>query len=253
MRSIFIIPALLCILGLSAQPEPCGSSPEMTSFCSQACIICDLDGYSGVNDLTEVGQGFLDFCTTEFNNMQYLAFAAMTTELTLTVTVDSCWGGLSSIEVGLFSSDDCINFAKLSDCDTDIAVGEIATFTNQYPLIIGKIYYLVMDGSDGSICSWTIDVTDGSTIYCDPLDSMEEVQGLSVEIHPNPTAEKITITSRQLPFQNVDIYNMGGQILRREVNDVSEVSIDLSGYPSGLYLARVHTDRGVVVKKILLH
>jgi hypothetical protein len=44
----FFFPALFAVAALHAQPIPCGPVPDMTSFCDQACIICDIDGYTGI-------------------------------------------------------------------------------------------------------------------------------------------------------------------------------------------------------------
>jgi len=161
-----ILTAILCFclpyLAI-AQPIPCGNNPAMTSFCADACIICDIDGYSGVNNLTAQGQGFGEFCTTQYNNMQYLAFLAGSEQLTIRVDVGNCVGGVASLEVGFFESSDCDNFNAITICDTDIESNDSQTFTNFYPLTIGQYYYLVIDGSNGANCSWTFNVIDGST------------------------------------------------------------------------------------------
>lgn len=148
---------------LMGQPEPCGPNPAMTSFCEDACAICDIDGFTGVNDLTAQGQGFSGFCTTQFNNMQYLAFIAGSTDLTIEVVVGQCNGGISSLEVGFFESFDCETFTPITECDTDIQSNTTRIFQSLVPLVIGQHYYLVIDGSNGANCSWTFNVLQGST------------------------------------------------------------------------------------------
>ncbi len=152
-------------LGLSVfgQPSPCGPNPAMTSTCATACVVCNIDGFSGVNNLTAQGQGFDEFCTTQYNNMQYLAFIAGSEDLTIQVDVGTCVGGVNSLEVGFFQSDDCENFTRITDCDTEIPSNASSTFTNLVPLVIGQHYYLVIDGSGGANCDWTFNVIQGST------------------------------------------------------------------------------------------
>ncbi len=145
-----------------AQPAPCGAEPAMTSTCADACVICDIDGFTGRNDLSTQGQGFNGFCTTQFNLMSYIAFIAGTEDLQIEVTVTNCTGPLG-LEVGLFESFDCQNFEPVSFCDTDVAPNTTVTFTNTVPLVVGQHYYLVMDGSNGTICDWTFNVISGST------------------------------------------------------------------------------------------
>jgi len=64
-----------------AQPAPCGPNPAMTSSCLSACTICDIDGFTGRNNLTSQGQTFSGFCTTMFHNMSYIAFVAGSTQI----------------------------------------------------------------------------------------------------------------------------------------------------------------------------
>jgi len=143
-------------------PEPCGPDPQMTSFCNTACVICDIDGFTGVNDLTASGQDFGEdcdggpvdddkpncFCTTQYNNMQYIAFIAGSTSLTIRVDVGNCVGGAAGLELGFFETDDCLTFNRVEDPD---------------PLVIGQHYYLIIDGSGGANCSWTFTVLEGTT------------------------------------------------------------------------------------------
>jgi len=155
------------------QPLPCDENPAMTSFCNQACVICDIDGYTGVNDLTASGQGFGNFCTTEYNNMQYIAFIAGSEDITIEIDVFSCNGGVNSLEVGFFESLDCETFDPITECDTDIDPNTTRVFKTIRPLTIGQHYYLVIDGSNGTNCSWTFNVTEGSTTVSNIDDSGE--------------------------------------------------------------------------------
>ena len=171
---LLLICSLLTCLKLNAQPEVCGPEAEMTSFCMDACVICDIDGFTGNNSLIAQGQGFSGFCTTEFNNMQYIAFIAGTTDLTIRVDVGTCVGGLNSLEVGFFQSLDCQTFDPITNCDTDIPSNTSETFSNSVPLVVGQYYYLVMDGSNSANCDWTFNVIEGSTEVL-PLEDSGEI------------------------------------------------------------------------------
>ncbi len=156
--SFFLLTSILA----TAQPDPCGPDPAMTSTCASACVICDIDGFTGRNELTIQGQTFQGFCTTQFHNMSYIAFIAGSTDLSVKVTVTNCtinWG----LEIGFFQSDDCQTFAPITECNTDIPENTSYTFNNNVPLTIGQHYYLIMDGSGGDRCDWTFEVLQGST------------------------------------------------------------------------------------------
>ena len=172
-----LIPILLFLLSFSstAQPVPCGPVPDMTPTCIDACVICDINGYTGINDDTQQGQAPPGFCTTQIHHMQWIAFIAGSTNLTITVKPSNCNGG-QGLEIGIYRSLNCSTFQLVSNCDTDVQQGETGVFTNTVPLVIGQYYYFVMDGNQGDICNYTINVTSGSTLV-PPLPPAGAVQG----------------------------------------------------------------------------
>ncbi len=161
---ILLLMASLCF---GQAPVPCGPEGEMQPFCEDACIICDIDGFNGINDENENGTAPFDFCTTIEHNIQWIAFIAGSENLTLEMTVGDCivdgqgWGG--SLEVGIYEGIDCDNFQQVTECNTDIQAGTSWAFQNDVPLVVGQYYFLVMDGSGGSVCEYSIAVLDGST------------------------------------------------------------------------------------------
>ncbi len=146
----------------SQAPKPCGPTAAMTPTCGEACIICDLDGFKGINSSTLTGTAPSDFCTSFLHNAQWISFIAGSVDLTLEVSVTNCKQG-NGLEIGLYEGVDCKNFKKISNCDTDIPNNTKQTFKNTKPLVIGQYYFFVMDGSDGDICNYTIKVLSGST------------------------------------------------------------------------------------------
>jgi gliding motility-associated-like protein len=152
-------------LSVLAQPKPCGTPAVMSSFCKDACIICDIDGFTGINNSNLKGEAPKGFCTTTVHNAQWIAFMAGSTNLTLEVSVFNCksTGGESGLEVGIYKSIDCKTFELMSNCDGDIPENTKQTFKNTKPLVIGQYYYFVMDGNGGDICNYTIKVLSGTT------------------------------------------------------------------------------------------
>jgi gliding motility-associated-like protein len=166
---------LLSHFALYAQPEPCGPNPQMTPNCINACVICDIDGYVGINNSTLAGQEPPGFCTTTAHHMQWIAFIAGTPNLTITVTPSNCDEGYG-LEVGIYQSFDCNSFQLVSNCDGDIQEGQVGVFTNTVPLIVGQYYYFVMDGNRDDVCQYLINVTSGSTMV-PPLPAAGPIQG----------------------------------------------------------------------------
>ncbi len=164
MRKIVLaaFAALLLVCALHAQPVPCGPNPEMTSFCDEACIICDINGFTGINDDPATGQAPPGFCTNVVHHMQWIGFIAGSTNLTLAVKVFNCQQN-QGLEVGIYRSLDCQTFQIVSNCDTDLPPNTTTNFTNTVPLVIGQYYYFVMDGNMDDVCNYTITVLSGTT------------------------------------------------------------------------------------------
>jgi len=161
----------------------------MTSFCMDACIICDIDGFQGRHEATIVGEsppGFAGECTFVSHNMQWIAFIAGSEDLEVQMTVSNCTMDLG-LEFGLYSGRDCSDFKRISNCFGGAAgiirPGGSGIIKNIEPLIIGQYYYIVMDGGRGDNCDWTFTVIDGST-QVTPLDTSGEIEGF-VEVCPN--------------------------------------------------------------------
>ena len=177
MRKIVTTIILFCgfVFILEAQPQICGEPAVMTSYCKDACIICDINGYTGVNSSTVAGVAPPGFCTSYVHNIKWIAFQAGSTDLTLEVSVTNCKQG-GGLEIGIYKSLDCKTFELMTNCDTDIPNNTKQTFTNIKPLEIGQYYYFVMDGSNGDVCNWTIKVLKGTTEVT-PLDDSGIILG----------------------------------------------------------------------------
>jgi hypothetical protein len=160
----FTLIAIACLfhIAINAQPSICPPDAKMTSFCKDACIICDIDGFKGRNNSNITGEAPSDFCTFQVHHMQWLGFIAGTPNLKIEVAVSNCVGS-AGLEVGIYEGIDCKNYKKMSDCNTDIAPNTKWAFTANPPLTVGQYYYWVMDGNQNDICDYTIKVIEGST------------------------------------------------------------------------------------------
>jgi hypothetical protein len=77
---------------------------------------------------------------------------------------------------------------------------------------------------------------------------------VDVAVIPNPTKDgrtRIVIRGNhdRVPFR---IVNAQGTLVLEDHVDEEEKLVDLSGQPVGLYLLKLRTSRGIVVKKILI-
>ena len=76
---------------------------------------------------------------------------------------------------------------------------------------------------------------------------INETESMNFHIYPNPTTDKIHVSS-DLPIQQLEIYNFQGKLLL-ESNYNAE--IDLSSYSAGIYYLRIFSDETIFVKKVI--
>lgn len=73
----------------------------------------------------------------------------------------------------------------------------------------------------------------------------------SVQIFPNPTTGKLTIGNRQLPMNQISIYNIFGIVVAKYVVTDISAEIDISHLPKGLYYLQIRNADGMFTKKIV--
>ena len=199
---------LICVYAvwtgqLSAQPLPCEDPPTMTSFCAEACIICDIDGFTGRHESTVSGEAPDGFCTFVVHNAQWIAFIAGSTDLRVGLEVSNCEQGFG-LEFALYKSLDCTNFEQISNCfggvTNTVGPGQTGVIENTEPLVIGQYYYIVMDGARADNCDWTFSVLEGSTAV-DPLVS----SGAQTVVTPTcPEVRSLVTTEPQVGATRYD-------------------------------------------------
>jgi len=134
---------LLSVQILSAQPKPCEEPAAMTSFCVEACIICDIDGFEGRHEANIVGESPAQFageCTFTAHNMQWIAFIAGSTDLQVSLAVSNCEGEFG-LEFGLYKGIDCDNYVRISNCFggmSSIRPGSSGVIENTEPVLDGN-------------------------------------------------------------------------------------------------------------------
>ncbi|MFK7809059.1 MAG: gliding motility-associated C-terminal domain-containing protein [Saprospiraceae bacterium] len=223
IRALNILFLHLVAFATFAQPGPCVGDPAMTSDCPSACVICDIDGFTGRNDLTVQGQTFPNFCTTQFHNMSYIAFIAGSEDIEIEVTVDNCtinWG----LEIGFFETTDCETFTAVTDCNTDVMPNTTVSFSNDVPLTIGGTYYLIMDGSNSDICDWTFNVISGTTAV-PPIDDTGEI---TVDKETTCTQLPATFSVSDTPAATIFYWTVNGEI-HPDINQTTPITFPADG------------------------
>jgi len=141
-------------------PVACDGEVTLTSFCGEACILCEIDGFIGMNSITDLGEAPPDFCAPVLHNTQWVGFVAGSTNLTMQMTVFDCAQG-DGLQVGIYHTLDCTDLTAVSNCIPAMPNNTTWTFVNTQPLEIGGIYFIVIDGNFGDVCSFEINITSG--------------------------------------------------------------------------------------------
>jgi hypothetical protein len=152
--SASLVLLIFSAISLFAQdPFPCGAQVVGADECPDACIACSNAQFLNVNTSTEVmtpSGTTTTWCST-IENDQYLGFIAGSSTASITFTNTGCTTG-SGLQAAIHGPQ-CSGTTQ--GCQTGINVGASATITRT-GLIVGEIYYLVIDGIAGAVCGLQI-------------------------------------------------------------------------------------------------
>lgn len=81
---------------------------------------------------------------------------------------------------------------------------------------------------------------------------VKNVTNNTVRVFPNPTSGMLTFNSEGTTINAIEIISVQGQIIENRPVKTGSVSFDLSHLPSGVYYARIKTDTGTEMQKIML-
>ncbi len=176
---------------------------------------------------------------SDIDNNHWFAFTATTVSTFFSFTVFDCSFG-SGIQVAILSTTDCVNFELVTVCK---GIGTLFSQTLIVPnLIVGEVYYLCIDGTDGALCEYSINGENpavsvgGSPDVCIPSDptSTYTTSGISSwTINPpgagmfvgNPVSNVVTVNWLQsgpaevcaqnvacpdAPLKCIDVWVRGG-------------------------------------------
>ncbi|MGC4041359.1 MAG: T9SS type A sorting domain-containing protein [Flavobacterium sp.] len=72
----------------------------------------------------------------------------------------------------------------------------------------------------------------------------------TISVYPNPAKDKVTIRCNN-SIRSVELYDVQGRILQTSLVNENQTNIDMSSQSSGIYFARIITDNGMKVEKIV--
>lgn len=167
-------------------------------------------------------------------------------------------GGYSLQHYNLYRAYDNIDYQQIATIPAD----EGQNFYQYRDMLVdddhSEFYYrltAVYLSDDGETCESDFAASlydpDAQYVYVDDHWSMEEREGLSLKLYPNPTSGLINIESESI--QRVTVYNVLGQTLLSKDAIGDHLLLDLSGYEAGLYWLRVSSQGGAVIRRFVLY
>lgn len=96
-------------------------------------------------------------------------------------------------------------------------------------------YYIKVDANGNE--EWTLDV---------------EIPEWSYKVYPNPTQSVFNIENNEMDIHSVELFDISGKLLN-SVQDCNNrtISIDLSSFPPGVYLAKIKSSKGIRTEKVV--
>jgi hypothetical protein len=93
-------------------------------------------------------------------------------------------------------------------------------------------------------------VTTNEAITTFELLSTNEVEINSISIYPNPAKNEFNIQSEN-KINSIEIYDVAGRLIQVSKLDSNQSKQDISKLPVGIYLLKIHTEKGIVTYKLI--
>jgi len=78
--------------------------------------------------------------------------------------------------------------------------------------------------------------------------SVEEVEGVSITMYPNPSAGNLNIVSNANEALSIQVVSLSGQVIADHKMNSASMSIDLTGLADGVYMVHVVSSSGAIVQ-----
>lgn len=121
------------------------------------------------------------------------------------------------------------------------AVPDVGEPNSRWIGIDGYGWMDVASVSSGDVFSWL------TMIYLDGYDWINE-SNESISIYPNPTTDNVNILAPGI--NHVTVMNAIGQVIYESNAEGNMATLDMSQYQTGVYMVRVTTENGQIVKLV---
>ncbi|HRO74567.1 MAG TPA: FG-GAP-like repeat-containing protein [Crocinitomicaceae bacterium] len=117
-----------------------------------------------------------------------------------------------------------------------------------------NVTYTFEDGGSKQVIVYMTNAC-GSTsksivVSCDNT-GLDELGNIAFNLYPNPTASTLTVENNgSVVMQQISILNNVGQVVYVVSPNNTTAQLNVSEFANGFYILQIHTEKGIVVKKI---
>jgi len=145
-----------------------------------------------------------------------------------------------------------IEIATDSDFNNIVVTADItaSTYPTANELLSNTIYFWRI--SSENECGSSLSLTSNFTT--EVMNGLNDIDGISVQIAPNPTTGLVNVQFGQALTGNIslEVYGLNGQLLQvmQVRNGATNATLNLNNYADGVYLVKMKTDSDVLVRRI---
>ncbi len=177
LRNVLFVLCALWWQGVlwAQQAQPCSGLPiEGASICSQACLVCSLNGLTGQTGAPASGTA-PGFCG-DLDNGRWYSFTARTSSILVRIKPSKCIQG-DGIEAAIY--EDCQQ-APLSCVVGSVGGGDTERLLGASTVVPGRTYRLLVDGYNGDQCHFTITTTPEDAVLAPVPGTVSSIAGPTV-------------------------------------------------------------------------
>ena len=153
------------------------------------------------------------------------------------------------------ANEDGIDANKYADASVvtgmDITNDEDAWVTNTFTFTATTTEVVIYVRSLNSIDGNTEVFYDNISLQMAATASVDDVFASNLKIYPNPANDYLTIESKNIKIESIEIYSLLGQKMKSDLQLKSN-RLDVSDLSNGLYLLKVNSESGSSTRKIVI-
>jgi hypothetical protein len=145
-------------------------------------------------------------------------------------------------------SENSIGFIEFSRTNMDCIFKYHNQFETEYfATVKGPWKYEISEDGVGLQLN-IYNILDSSATFTNYSLGTPDINKIEITIYPIPSHTEIFIESQNEPITRIELLNLLGENLQSRTDYTD--SVDISGLASGIYLLRIFTEQGSIVKKI---